>query len=152
MQHYELLYIIPAQYTDEEIDAVVEKIIKLIQENEGKIDLNEKLGKFRLSYPIKHSSQGSYVLTELDAPTSLVKKLNTELKLMPEILRYLIIAKKKKSAEKIAKEEAIKEKILKKQIEAAKKEKEEEAPPAKGKVSLEELDKKIDEILEGKIV
>jgi small subunit ribosomal protein S6 len=151
MQHYELLYIIPAQYTNEEIDAVVEKIIKLIQENEGKIDLNEKLGKFRLSYPIKQSSQGNYVLAEFDAPASLVKKLNTDLKLMPEVLRHLITTKKKKSAEEIAKEEAIKEKILKRQTEAAKKEKE-GAPSAKSKVSLEELDKKIDEILEGKIV
>ncbi len=150
MPYYELLYIIPAQYNEEEIDSINSKINKMIQEGEGTIALNQKLGKFKLSYPIKQAHQGTYLLSEFEAPASLAKKIDANLKLMPEILRHTIISKKKRTEEEIAKEKALREKILKEKAETAEAKEKKKAPP-KSKVSLEELDKKLDEILEGKI-
>lgn len=155
MPYYELLYIIPPQHTEEEIETITKKVTELIQKKGGEINLTEKLGKFKLAYPIKHNYHGNYVLTEFDASASSIKKLNEDLKLMSEILRHLIVTKKKRSAEEIAEEQALRERIMRKEEKESEVAKKEVAPakPVKEekKVSLEELDKKLDEILEGKI-
>lgn len=154
MPYYELLYTIPNKYTEEETALITDKISKLIQAEGGEIAVNEKLGKFKLTYPIKQTHQGNYIVLEFDAPASFIKKIDTDLKLMPEILRHIIVSKKKRSKEEIAKEEALREKILKKKTAAVEKKTQEKTSPpaARGKVSLEELDKKLDKILEGDIM
>jgi small subunit ribosomal protein S6 len=138
MQHYELLYIIPSKYTEEETNSINEQVLKLIEGLDGKITYAENLGKMKLAYPIKHFTQGCYSLVNFDAETASLEKINTKLKLMPEVIRHLIVKRKPKT-------------VLELQKAAVEKEKKKERKPAR-KISAEELDEKLDKILQSEII
>lgn len=154
--HYELLYILSANFTAEEILPIIEKISNIIKTQGGKITLESDLGKQKLAYPIKLASHGYYQLFEFDLPTQALAELNHQIKLMPEVVRYLLVIKKIKSAQDISEEKELHAKLAKKKeeaIEKIKSDKEEtkEKPvkeKAKQKMSLEDLDKKLEEILD----
>jgi len=151
---YELLYIIPAQYTDEEIGGTVEKVTKILEDTGVKITRNENLGKLKLAYPIKHVRHGFYVLVEFEADAEKIRRLERELRLMPEVLRHQTIRLERKLKEGEEKKEI---KMI--SYEAPGREEEKPAPrpreekrvAPKKKVNLEELDKKLDEILESDV-
>jgi len=156
IEHYELLYLLPMSYTEEEIKPIVEKVASLIKENNGQITKDANLGKQKLSYTIKHNSHGYYLLYEFDLPKVNLQKLNKALSLNNEVLRFLITKKKIKTALEIARGKALQEKLAKKKekeiekIKAAKEEIKEKPKKETGKekISLEDLDKKLDEILD----
>jgi len=155
IEHYELLYIVSNSYTADELKPINEKISSLIKEQGGKITKEESLGKNKLAYPIKQLSHGYYQLYEFDLVKENLLNLNTALKLNKELVRFLIVKKKVKTEAALREEKALQEKLAKKkekEIEKIKKGKEEDKEKPKkekGKVSLEDLDKKLDEILGG---
>lgn len=171
IQHYELCYIVPIKYLEDELQKVRETINGLVKKFNGAITADSDLGKQRLAYPIKQVHQGTYVMVEFDMDGENRNKLEAELKIMPEVLRHLIIKKRIKSEVERQREEKIqaglrhaKEQELNKAEEArktgVKKVIEETAPtddtksakPTAKKVTLEELDKKLDELLTEEII
>ncbi len=156
IDNYELMYIVPVSYTSEELIPITEKVNQLVKENQGKIIKQEDLGKLKFAYPIKHQSHGYYQLLQIEMPKENVKELNTGLQLTNEILRFLFVKHKIKTPEELTKEKELHEKLTKKKeihIEKMKAdEKEAKEKPAKSsekeKVSLEDLDKKLDELLD----
>lgn len=107
--HYELLYIVSIKYIEDELQRVRDAVSKVITENEGTITLDEVMGKQRLAYPIKNVHQGTYVVIEMDAPGTILKEIDKNFKLMPEILRYLVVKKKILSKQEQTNEERMKE-------------------------------------------
>jgi hypothetical protein len=77
---------------------------------------------------------------------SRLKELNRSLGLTNEVLRHIIVSKKVKTLEEIKAEEKAKKKVLAAEEKVEKKAKDE------GKIKLEDLDQKLDEILEGDIM
>ena len=148
--HYELLYIISNQFSEDEVKPIVEKIETLIVSNQGKVTLAENLGKKLLSYPIKGFRYGYYILAEFDMVGESLINVDRALRMMNEVLRHQIITKVVKTAEQIAEDKKIAEKIAarndKAEKEEEKKEKTKEAD--KEKVDLKDLDEKLDKILE----
>lgn len=151
-QHYELMSIIPAQYTSEEVTQINEKIRSLISENGGAVSKEENLGKLKFAYQIEKMSHGTYLIHEFDMDPSELQNLDKTLKLTKEVLRFIAVKKRIKTAEEVQREEEIKKKIAAKQEEKERAQ-EEKAKPAKkdtkDKIKVEDLDKKLDEILEG---
>ncbi|PIS05194.1 MAG: 30S ribosomal protein S6 [Candidatus Buchananbacteria bacterium CG10_big_fil_rev_8_21_14_0_10_42_9] len=90
--HYELLYIIPGTFAENEIDPVRSKVSDLVKQS-GKVTAETALGKKKLAYPIKHMAQGYYEIVEFDAEPTDMKKLDTNLKLYNDVLRHLIVKK-----------------------------------------------------------
>jgi ribosomal protein S6 len=140
MRYYELTYLIKAELTEEKAKEFQEKIISLIQEEGGILNEANSPFKRKLAYPIKKEGQAHlatlYFQLKADKLASLEKKVESE----KEILRYLILTKKK--AEVIP--EAAKA------IPAIRKEGEAPVPSAKKapkKVELKEIEKKLEEIL-----
>lgn len=144
MPHYELLYIVSNKYSEEELRPILDQANKIIKDNGGAITSHEEWGKKRLAYPIEHFIYGYYNLIEFNIVSDKLAKINNELRLAKEIMRYQIVAKKIKSAAAVKKEKEIFAKIATK---AAAQEKATEEK-TRGKVDLEELDKKLDKILE----
>ena len=141
--HYEILFIMPNKFTDDEAQKVFKKVGDLITSNEGKITLENYWGKKKFAYPINHEYYGYYGLYEFDLERTLVAKINDTLRLDKEIVRFLIVKKKVKSEEQIKKDKKIKEKIDSKKSEELKTK--EEAKKETKKVSKKkEEDKKID--------
>jgi len=157
--HYEILFVVSNRFTEEEAKQSIVKVEKLITDNEGVITLNEYWGKKKLAYPIKHETYGYYQLLEFDLEGKNLSKLDEKLRLDTEILRFMIVAKAIKSETQIKKEQKIKEKIDSKKTAAAKEKAEKAGAVAevkkpkkttKEKVNMENLDEKLEGILNAK--
>jgi len=147
MKHYELLYIIPGRYTEEEMGTISVKINEVVKKYGGEITSTDDLGPKKMAFPIDKVQAGNYLVIEFNIEPEKIKELGGELKLTPEVLRYEIITKKMKTQAEVDEEKVRREKM----VERAKVAEEVKAEPAP-KVSLEELDKKLGEILEGDII
>lgn len=147
MPHYELLFIIPNKFSEDEAKEIVKTAHAIITNNSGTITYTEIWGKKKLSYPIKSFQYGYYFLAEFDCLGEKINKINTELRLSNEILRHIIVAKEAKTAEEIKEE---KKKIDKKIIARAQAEAKEEIKEKKPQetMNLQDLDEKLDRILE----
>lgn len=152
LHHYELLYIVPAQYTDDELAPVKQKVRNAIEKAGGKISLEDNLGKKKLAYPIKKMFQGYYLLNYLEMESSALTGLDRDLRLTSEILRHIIVRYEPKAAIKLETIRQGMSETPEKSYGAEKREeisfpKEKEESQEEKKVDLKELDKKLDEIL-----
>ncbi len=93
MEKYELLYIIAAKYTDAEIETLMGKIKSLVASAGGNVTEMHNLGRRKLAYPISHVRNGNYVLAYFEAEPSALAKLNEMLRLSADVLRHLVVAR-----------------------------------------------------------
>ncbi|MBI5077152.1 30S ribosomal protein S6 [Candidatus Falkowbacteria bacterium] len=167
MQHYELCFIAPIKFLDEALQKIVSQVHEQIKKFSGEITSEANLGKQRLAYPINQVHQGTYIALEFNMEPEQMKLLDNQLKLTPEVLRHLIIKKQVKTEAEKAREARIqeglrrekKEELTKmeeaikapiKKAEEGEEKKEEKILPQKS--SLEDLDKKLDELLKDDII
>lgn len=160
VKHYEILFILPNRFTEEEAKTLCGRAEKMITGNEGTITHREFWGKKKLAYEIKHNAFGYYGLFEFDLEGAKLGKLDNELRLDADILRHQIVVKHAKTAEELAKESKIQAKIDSKKAAEDKKKAEEEkakapaeapAPKAEDRrAKLQDLDEKMDDILNAK--
>lgn len=90
MQNYELLFIMPGTMGEDETAPVVEKVKQLVANNGGMDWELETLEKKRLAYPMKHIRYGYFYLAFFRAEPAAAVKVRAELRLMPELLRSLV--------------------------------------------------------------
>ena len=100
MNEYELLYIVPTQYADDEIAGVQKNVQAFIEKHGGKTVTEKNLGKIRLAYPIKKVSHGTYVLNYFDAEPTAITNLDRDLRLSDEVLRHTILTRPAGALEK----------------------------------------------------
>jgi small subunit ribosomal protein S6 len=91
MKQYELLYIIPAKYTEAEIGALTEKIGGIVAAGGAKVVETHQLGKRRLAYPIENVRNGSYVMSYVEGEPEAMAKVEMNLRLSTDLVRHLII-------------------------------------------------------------
>jgi len=90
---YELVYIVPAPFSEKDLPNISTQVKNLITEQEGEVTREKNLGEKRFVYKIKQVYQGFYLLLEFKISSKKIKVLNEKLKHMPEILRHLIVKK-----------------------------------------------------------
>ena len=146
-KHYELTWILPGTFTDEENKPINDEVIALLQEK-GALNFSGlvALGKKKLAYPIGQHRHGSYYVIEFDLLPILLPIVQRFLKLNQQLVRFLIVVKNKLAAEEIAKQELSRQKRTRAK-ETEKVTKETTKTKEANKISLEDLDKKLDEIL-----
>ncbi|MBN1585769.1 30S ribosomal protein S6 [Candidatus Uhrbacteria bacterium] len=91
MEKYELMYILPAKHTEEELKVLSDKIRGIVTDLGGEVAEEHNMGKRKLAYPIKHVRYGHYYLLIANMEQGAVAKLNSTLRLTTELLRHLII-------------------------------------------------------------
>lgn len=91
MRTYETVIVIDSLLKSEEIDAIVEKVERIIKNNGGEIVEIDRWGKKRLAYEIKKRQYGYYVDIIFQGPGNLVYILEREYGLDENILRYLTV-------------------------------------------------------------
>ncbi len=163
-QHYELLYLVAATMTEEEVHKVREQVKRMLAKYESKITLEESQGKKRLAYPVDKNHQGYYELLEFDLEGAKLVELERELRLSNELLRHIVVKKTPKTAGKgllkvtrvtakpdldLANQTPMTPKIASKPQLTAVEKKDDGSKP---RLNLEDLDEKLDEILEGDIM
>lgn len=161
MKPYELLYIVPAVMTDAEAETVNAKVTEMVKATGAQIIRVENLGKIKLAYPIKHQKYGFYMLVQFDAEAEVISKLEYDLRLNENILRHQLIARGEGADKKAYKLEAYQSPISEEGFAPRRGEREVKRRGAsapmtaapiikKGpEMTIEELDKKLDAILEG---
>lgn len=151
---YELVCIIPPQLEGSDLQNTKKEIENIVQKNQGSIDFKEEK-KHNLAYPINKQGQGIYIISQISISPEKVNDLSKELKLNKQVLRHLInqLPVIKPRIEKPKKKPVTKPAVIKKDI---KKSKPTIKAPAldksvtskpEGKTKLEEIDKKLDEII-----
>ncbi|HBK35215.1 MAG: 30S ribosomal protein S6 [Candidatus Uhrbacteria bacterium GW2011_GWE2_40_58] len=159
MKQYEILYIIPTQYTDTEIEKITADISALVEGEGGKVTRNENLGRIKLAYPIKKIRHGSYILVHFEGEPSMANELDRKLRLSEQVLRHQILLMPKgaetRKYEITSYVAPLAEKIAPETPRTKEKEKKIAPPPPiipeENPMSMEELDKKLDEILESEV-
>lgn len=156
--HYELCYLVSATFSDEELIPLKERVAEMIKKFSGTITFEENLGRRRLAYPINHQQQGSYLLFEFDLDGAKLSDLEKTIRLSGEVMRHIVVKRDPKAprqqisiAERAERFAAKAEQPKEKEIEHEK-EPTVESDKDKGKFKIEDLDQKLDDILEGKII
>ena len=148
---YELLYIIPAIYAEDELKNVIAKIEALLKEEGAEITKSEMAGKLKFAYPIKSHTAGYYVLALFNAEGENLKKISRALQLEKDVLRHMLtIATPSKTEVKIkeyAEVDPSEKKFHPRQAPTAR-----EKDRDKDKIKLEDIDKKLDVLLEKDII
>jgi len=137
MKSYELSYLILPEMSEEEAKAFQEKIASLIKEEGGVLNDQGIIERIRLAYNIQKQSQAYLAVLNFQQEPLKLTELEKKLKLEKQILRYLILFKKK--LKPISQKRQRPEPIIKKERVVSEKEK---------KVELQEIDKKLEEILQ----
>ena len=153
-QHYELTLLVSGAIAEDQHQAILSEVKALLKKNSAQITKTEELGRKKLAYAIGQLRHGFYFTYEFDMLPADLKKLTNELKLNNNIVRFLAIKKRLKTAEEISREEEMKASKVKEQLKKQKEvmvEKPKEMT-AKPKVSLEDLDKKLDELLDKDVI
>jgi small subunit ribosomal protein S6 len=91
LHDYELVVIISPELMEEAVDGVMGRISRFITENGGSVATIEQWGKKKLAYPIKHFTEGSYVLARFKLKPKLSKELEASLQISEEVFRHLLI-------------------------------------------------------------
>ncbi len=151
MEKYELLYVIPAKYTDAEIASLMEKVKGMVATAGGNVTEMHNLGKRKLAYPINHVRNGSYILNYFEAEPTALAKLNDTLRLSVDVVRHLVVLRDKYlvNIPSLVEVEARSEEDERPRMMAAAAPIPKTQAPVipKDPMSMEELDKKLDAIL-----
>lgn len=152
--NYELVYILSPKLSEEEVKKQNQSFIKFLEENGAK-DVKENIwGKRALAYEIKGFSDGFYTQLNFEIDPEKVRAIDKKLKLIDEVVRFLIIKQEEvgemKTLREFVKEEEIKGEVKK---EIGRIEEKKVAPKvAPKKVEKKpkkevDLDKKLEELL-----
>jgi small subunit ribosomal protein S6 len=115
---YELTYVISGVVKQNQVDDIVRKITQFVQSNGGEIIEVDEWGNQRLAYEIEKKRSGYYVNMYFRSPGDLIPKVERQLTINDDVLRYLTLRmdakmqrhyeqrKRRKAEEAVAAEEA----------------------------------------------
>jgi small subunit ribosomal protein S6 len=141
MKRYELAFLITPDLPEEEAKGFQQKINSQIQEEGGVLDEGNILLKRRLAYPINKKTEAYLASTTFQLNPDKIASLEGKVKAEKQILRYilLVVKKTRKMAPRRVRPTAIKSKVTIT---------EKVLTPEEKKVELQEIGKKLDEILD----
>ena len=90
MRKYEVIFIVKPMEEDA-TNAVIEKFSKLISDNGGTIEKEDRWGKRRLAYEIKDNTEGFYTLMYVNAEPACMSELDRVMKITDDILKHMIV-------------------------------------------------------------
>ena len=92
MKKYEMLYIISAKQTEEQREAIIAKVQKMVEDRSGSVEKIDKWGMRKLAYPIQFQNEGFYVLMNFELNPLEVRGLENALNIMEPIVRKMIVS------------------------------------------------------------
>ena len=93
MNKYELLFIISVDQTEEQREAIIAKVQKMVEDRNGSVEKIDKWGMKKLAYPIQFQNEGFYVLMNFELNPLEVRGLENALNIMEPIVRKMIVSK-----------------------------------------------------------
>ena len=93
LRDYEILYIVRPELDDEQLQAAIATVDKLIESLGGATQKTDVWGRRRLAYEVKHLREGQYVLTDFQIDPTRVPELEGTLKISDTVFRHLVVRK-----------------------------------------------------------
>ena len=93
MNKYEMAVVLRPDLDEETKAAESQKVLDLITRFGGTIEKIDDWGKRRLAYEIKKVNEGFFSFISFDAEPSVPAELESRMRIMVNVLRYLIIRK-----------------------------------------------------------
>src|SRR5437773_10043197 len=90
-RQYELIYILPAETTEQQVAELQEQVAAVVSRMTGQIEKTENWGRRRLAYEIAHQKEGVYVLQVINGSGELMKELDRRLRVMDQVIRHMIV-------------------------------------------------------------
>lgn len=92
MNKYETIFLVKNDITEEERNAVVDKIEKYLKEN-GNIIKSEALGLKKLAYEIRKYKEAYYYLLEFESAPETIIELERIYRITDEVLKFIVVRK-----------------------------------------------------------
>ena len=106
MNKYELALVVSAKLDSEAIAATVQKAKDYIERFGGTIGEVEEWGKRKLAYEIQKQTDAYYFFINFEADAAVPAQLESVMRIMDNVLRYLVLAKDENDTFKVAPEKA----------------------------------------------
>jgi len=151
MPQYELMYLLASTVADDEVPKISSQMLKSIEDLGGSEVKETLLGKKKLSFPIKRTRNGHYVVVNFSMPGTKVNELDAKIRTQDStIIRYILVNLdehlERQEKDRVAQSKIVRRIPVEPALEApTRKEKIPAAPLIE--INQEELDKKIEEAL-----
>ncbi len=96
MRRYESVWVVNGDLPDEEVKSAIDKFSRIISSQGGTLVGLEEWGRRKLSYKIKSTIRGYYVLADFAGTSETVKELERNYRIDDRIIRYLTTKKSDK--------------------------------------------------------
>jgi len=93
LRDYEILYIVRPELDEEQLQAAIATVNKLIESLGGATQKTDVWGRRRLAYEVRHLREGQYVLTDFQIDPARVPELEGALKISDTVFRHLVVRK-----------------------------------------------------------
>ena len=90
-RQYELVSILPADTTEQQVTELHGQIEAVVSRMNGVFDRTENWGRKRLAYEIGPNKEGVYILEVINGSGELMKELDRRLKVMDQVIRHMIV-------------------------------------------------------------
>jgi small subunit ribosomal protein S6 len=90
-RQYELVYILPADTTEQQVAELHGQIEAVVSRMNGAFDRTENWGRKRLAYEIGPHKEGVYLLDVINGSGELMKELDRRLKVIDQVIRHMIV-------------------------------------------------------------
>lgn len=139
---YDLLVILPPKYSETELPEVIEGVVKYIRGFGAEITSQEDKGKQKLAYAIAGDRFGHILNFKIEADEQVAKKLNEQMRLRQDVIRHMLtkVSERKAAPRRAPSKEKVMEPAVAGALSGVPEKKED-------KLTLEDLDRKLDEIL-----
>ena len=87
---YEVVLVLNPEVTDDEANAVLDKVVGVVTELGGKLIEQHIWGLRPLAFPVKRFNEGNYQFLQFSLGRALVSNLNQTLNANEDVLRFLI--------------------------------------------------------------
>lgn len=95
MNKYETLFIVKPDQTEEQIQAVLDRLIKQIESTQGKVAIIEHWGNRKLAYPVRYRGErlwgGYYILLTYLGGGATVDEVERNIKILDPTFRYMSV-------------------------------------------------------------
>ena len=93
MNKYEMTVVVSAKIEDDERAAVIDKCKALVERFGGTITNIDEWGKKRLAYEIQKMKEAFYYFIQFDADSTAPAEIESRMRIMDNVIRYLIVKK-----------------------------------------------------------
>lgn len=91
VRQYELIYITPAETTEEALAELHTQVASVVERFGGTIERTENWGRRRLAYEIGGQREGVYVLEVINGPGALTTELDRRLRVFDNVIRHMVV-------------------------------------------------------------